>query len=92
MKYTVTSTYSATGEGSTVTLCYVMCDSPESALEWFKKHVHCGDFFVHAAEVVPGWDFTGAVSRLLITPELQTQLEDERCHQNYVGTIHFNYS
>ena len=91
-KYTITSNYSATGEGHTITICYIMADSPESALKEFERLVHGGDWFVKGAQISEDWDFLGEEARILVTPAVQKQLEDEKCYQTFTATMYYNYS
>ena len=92
MKYTVTSDYYATGEGRTITICYVFAASIEAALKEFERLVYGGDWFVKGADAIEGWQFDSEIAQMLVTPSVKAQLEDTKCYQNYVATIHYNYS
>jgi hypothetical protein len=92
MKYTVTVDHSATGEGRTIIILYVLAESPENAIEKFKTLVYGGDYFYQGAIVVEGFDFDSELAQLFLTETIKEQLTDDSCNRYYQSMIHFNYS
>ena len=92
MKYTVTVDYTASGEGRTIIILYVLAETSDDAIEKFKTLVYGGDYFSHGAIVVEGFDFENEIAQYFLTDAIKEQLTDDNCNRYYQSMMHFNYS
>lgn len=91
-KYTITCNYGQIGEGRTIAISYVVAESAPAALQVFAQSLTGGEWLVQAANIVEGWDFLCEEARLLVTPAVQHQLQDENCYQTFTATMYYIYS